>query len=253
MTAVQSPNKSSSGGSAVMVALVGIALFFAFAFGAAKLLGSKDKVDIDSDGFEASAVTLDNVVLDQMPGNLTITRADNDSAVGQVAPTLIGQNFAGEEVAITHDGRAKAIYFVAHWCPHCQVEVPEIVQMLDDGLKPDDLDVYLISSGVRSGSVNYPPSAWLDAADWPTPIIRDDNTSSALISFGVGGFPYSVYLNSDHVVVGRAAGELQDIQILELWNRAVAEPVDGEIPEGVSDESDPDASGADEAPEEGEG
>src|SRR5262245_58095868 len=54
----------------------------------------------------------------------------NDAAVGKVAPTLQGTNFAGQPVTIGKDGKPKAVVFVAHWCPHCQAEVPRISQYL---------------------------------------------------------------------------------------------------------------------------
>ena len=233
MTAVKNPNESN-GGSAAMVAVGAIVAFFVVAFIAAKLLGSEDAVAIDSDGFEASEVVLEGTLLDQMPANLSVsTDPAGDSAIGRTAPTLTGQNFSGDPVEILNDGRAKAIYFVAHWCPHCQVEVPMLTELIANGDVPADMDIYLVSTSVESGATNYPPSAWLDGAGWPTPIIRDDNTSKALINFGAGGFPYAVYLNAGHQVVARAAGETSPEITTQLWNGAVSAEV---IPETIEDD-----------------
>lgn len=38
-----------------------------------------------------------------------------DPAVGMVMPEIQGQDFDGTPVAITNDGRAKAILLLAHW------------------------------------------------------------------------------------------------------------------------------------------
>ncbi|MEZ5340503.1 MAG: TlpA disulfide reductase family protein [Acidimicrobiales bacterium] len=221
MTAVKNPNESS-GSSPAIIAIVAIVAFFVVAFGAAKLLGKSDPVAIDSDGFEASAVVVEGTPLEFMPTDVSVsTDPTVDPAIGQTAPTISGQNFSGETVEIKDDGRAKAIYFVAHWCPHCQAEVPLLVSVIDEGLVPEGLDIYLVSTSVDKGRGNYPASAWLDGENWPMPIIRDDNQNQALINYGAGGFPYAVFLNSANQVVARAAGETNRETILQLWNGAV--------------------------------
>ena len=221
MTAVKNPNETN-GGSGAIIAIVAILAFFAFAFLAAMFLGGEDPVDINSDGFEAAPVVVEGTLLEQMPGNTPIsTDPVLDPAIGQTAPTVTGTDFSGVAVEILNDGRPKAIYFVAHWCPHCQVEVPQLVELIGDGEVPDGLDIYLVSTSVKSDAGNYPPSAWLDGVNWPEPIIRDDNESTALINFGAGGFPYAVFLNSGHQVVARAAGETTKEATIQLWNAAV--------------------------------
>src|SRR5690606_25349693 len=70
----------------------------------------------------------------------------DDEAVGRPFPSMTGQSvFDGSPVAITDDGRAKVVIFVAHWCPHCQKEVPRIQSWLDDNGKPADVDLYAVS------------------------------------------------------------------------------------------------------------
>ncbi len=221
MTAVQNPN-DKGGGSAALYAVLAIVAFFGFAFLAASFLGGEDPVDINSDGFEAAPVTIGEGVLDQMPGSVSIsTDPTVDGAIGQVAPPISGTNFSGETVEILNDGKPKAIYFVAHWCPFCQAEVPQLVEMISDGQVPEGLDIYMVSTSVDSGATNYPPSAWLDQTNWPMPIIRDDSSSTALITYGAGGFPYGVFLNSANQVVARSAGVTEKDITLQLWNAAV--------------------------------
>ena len=45
-----------------------------------------------------------------------------DTAVGTVAPTLVGSSFDGSPVVVK-PGRPTLLIFLAHWCPHCQHEV----------------------------------------------------------------------------------------------------------------------------------
>ena len=62
-----------------------------------------------------------------------------------------------------------AIWFVAHWCPHCQAEVPRIVALAEQGRLPEGVDVAAVSTAVDATAPNYPPSAWLDRVGWPFP------------------------------------------------------------------------------------
>src|SRR5680860_677016 len=57
-----------------------------------------------------------------------------DSAVGTPAPTMTGTALDGESIKIEPgDGTPKAIVFLAHWCPHCQREVPVVTDWAADG------------------------------------------------------------------------------------------------------------------------
>ena len=87
---------------------------------------------------------------------------------------------------IEADGSPKAIYFIAHWCPHCQAEVPLVQGLIDDGRKPDALDIYAVSTAVDRGRGNYPPVDWLEEEGFTPIVVRDDDASSAFVEFGGG-------------------------------------------------------------------
>lgn len=149
--------------------------------------------------------------LSRMPQD---TRLDA-SANGETAPTVIGQNFDGDEVRIENDGRAKAIVLLAHWCGHCQNEVPAVQAWLDAGGGVDGVDLYSISTAMDSNRDNYPPSEWLDGEGWTVPVIRDDSNNSVHTAYGSGGFPFWVFVNSDGTVAFRVAGATT-VEELEL-------------------------------------
>ena len=150
--------------------------------------------------------------LPQMP-NLAI----DTSATGLTAPNIDGTDFDGTEVSIDNgDGRAKGIVFIAHWCSHCQAEVPRVQEWLDGGGGVDGVDLYSVSTSINSGRDNYPPSAWLDREGWTVPNIADDQELTALRSYGAGGFPFWVFLNADGTVALRTSGELQIDQLEEI-------------------------------------
>ncbi len=141
-----------------------------------------------------------------------------DPAVGMQAPGLAGFSLRGEPLTITADGRAKAIYFLAHWCPHCQVELPKLVDLVDAGLVPDDLDVYLVSTAVDPTRGNYPPSDWFAAEGWDEPVLDDSTSAAAFRAFGGSGFPFGVYVDADNTIVTRTAGEMPPEAIAHLWS-----------------------------------
>ncbi len=135
------------------------------------------------------------------------TLAD-DPAIGTTIPTVTGTTFAGDELTIAPDGTAKVLLFVAHWCPHCQREVPMLKEHLDDTPMPDDVELITISTSVEPSADNYPPQEWLEGIGWEVPTIADDEASTIASTFGLSAFPYFVAVDADGKVVARATGEI---------------------------------------------
>lgn len=138
-----------------------------------------------------------------------------DPAVGAVAPTVTGTTFEGQPMQVGGTGRPALVLFVAHWCPHCQREVPVLAPELDR-ITPAGVDFVAVSTGVRPGSDNYPPSKWLEREDWPRPVLADDKAGSAAQAYGLGGFPYYVALDAEGKVAARASGEKTVAEVQEL-------------------------------------
>ena len=55
-----------------------------------------------------------------------------------------------------NDGKAKAIFFVAHWCPHCQAEVPRLEKWIQTHGIPAGLDIEIVSTRVERGAEQLP-------------------------------------------------------------------------------------------------
>ena len=49
---------------------------------------------------------------------------NNDPARGAVAPVLKGFAFDGTPLTIAPTGKPMMVVFLAHWCSHCNAEVP---------------------------------------------------------------------------------------------------------------------------------
>ncbi len=132
-----------------------------------------------------------------------------DPALGLAAPIVEGQDFDGAPVTIggPSDGPTLLV-FLAHYCPHCNAEIPEILQAYGDGLYPDDLEIVGISTNAHPDGPNYPPSEWLVEKRWLWPALADDETATAMNVFGGPAFPYMVLLDADGHVVARRTGEM---------------------------------------------
>lgn len=150
-------------------------------------------------------------------GEVTVEGADlpvfggdpaSDLAAGMTAPTVSGEGFDGSTVTIEPDGRSKVVLFLAHWCPHCQAEVPRVVDWVEAGNQPDTVDFYAVSTLLQRVRGNWPPSQWLESEGWTIPTIQDDSASAASRAFGMAGTPYWLVLDGDNQVLFRISGEI---------------------------------------------
>lgn len=141
----------------------------------------------------------------------------SDPAVGRPAPSLLGATFDGSPVEITPgDGRDRLVLFLAHWCPHCNAELPIIDEWRAAGMIPEDLDIVAVSTAVSSDRPNYPPSSWLKKNGWIWPALADSAEMTAAEAYGVSGFPFMVIVGSDGNVKGRTSGQ-KELAALDAW------------------------------------
>lgn len=129
-----------------------------------------------------------------------------DPAVGQAVPVLEGLSFDETPVAVGEPGEPTVVAFVAHWCPHCQVEVPKIVELANDGAF-EGVRMVAVATGTNPDAPNFPPVAWLDREDWPGDVLVDDQAATAAEAYGLEGYPFLVAYDADGKVVGRSSGE----------------------------------------------
>lgn len=139
-----------------------------------------------------------------------------DPAIGLTAPTLSAQNSEGDRVQVGADGTARLIGFFAHWCPHCQDELPRTVAWLDANPLPAGVEVVAISTAVDPTADNYPPMDWFARENWPSTVLLDDESSPLAAGFGLTAFPFWVAVDSDGQVVQRVTGSLTEQQFESL-------------------------------------
>jgi len=208
------------GGAVVAVIAVIAIVVFAFSGGddggdAAEGTGAQAASNADQ---ETATVTISGEDLPGLPetGQL-LAPPDQDPAVGIPIPTLTGESFDGSEVVIgADDGTPKMVVFLAHWCPHCQAEVPAMQEWIDSGNVPEGLEIYSVITGVDSSKPNYPPSSWISGAGWEPEALLDDDAQSAATSWGLTGFPYFVMVDADGNVWQRGSGEIPVSELQRL-------------------------------------
>jgi thiol-disulfide isomerase/thioredoxin len=135
----------------------------------------------------------------------------SDSSMGKTAPTLNGYNFAGTPVSVTPgaNNQPLMLVFLAHWCPHCNREVPRLIEWKEQGLVPEGLRVIGVTTASRNDYANWPPSDWIEEMKWPFEVFVDSENDDAAKAYGVDGFPFIVMVNAAGQVVGRHSGELE--------------------------------------------
>lgn len=193
-----------------LVAYGGAALVVA-ALAAAAILTTGSEEKTSSPGArETAAVTIEG------PALPPFQETSGDPAAGAPFPAISGVDFEGTAQAISDDGRPKVVLFLAHWCPHCQAEVPVVQEWLDGGGLPDGVDLYSVATATDRAQPNYPPSEWLERERWTAPVILDDEASSAAEAAGVTSYPFFVFVNADGSVHARVAGELPVERLEEM-------------------------------------
>ncbi|MBJ7425981.1 MAG: TlpA family protein disulfide reductase [Ilumatobacteraceae bacterium] len=147
-----------------------------------------------------------------------------DPMVGQVAPTLNGVTFDGSGVSVTPgDGQAYMVVFLAHWCPHCNREVPRLIEWQASGAVPSELQVVGVSTAVASDRPNYPPSQWAVEKGWTWPMMADSSSMEAADAYGVSGFPFFVIVGADGTVKARVSGEVEIPALTQIVSDALAD------------------------------
>ncbi len=205
-TASRPQRRPSSGASLDRRVLLAIALMAAVSITIGVV------VVLTGNGSSPSVIqTSDSVQVfgDKLP---TFTDTGADAAIGATAPSFSTVDFEGNFHEVTGNGgpndTAKVVGIFAHWCPHCQREVPIVSQWLADNQLPDRVEVVAVSSLVNSGRGNYPPSTWFASVDWPGPVLLDSTDNAIADAYGLSTIPYWVVLSPDNTVLDRRSGEI---------------------------------------------
>ncbi len=150
----------------------------------------------------------------------TLNDSTKDPAVGKVAPTLTGVTFNNTPITIGNTGQAHVVIMVAHWCPHCQAEVPRIVALAKAGQVP--VPIVTVATGTDPSAPNYPPSSWLSREGWPYPVLVDSKTETAAMAYGLPGYPFLTFVDAQGKVAARLSGEVAVSDLQKLFTAFAA-------------------------------
>ena len=134
---------------------------------------------------------------------------DDNVALGLAAPTFSAPDQNSEIFQLEKNGNSKALLFLAHWCPHCQREVPVVQRFIDSNGVPPGIDVIAVATSIDRGRDNYPPQEWLQREGWSETQIYDLDREIGE-AYGLNAFPYWVFLDKDLNVIARRTGNLPE-------------------------------------------
>jgi thiol-disulfide isomerase/thioredoxin len=133
--------------------------------------------------------------------------SSKDPTVGCETPHVVGQTFDGKALDLTRSGQPTVLVFFAHWCPHCNREVPKLVSWLEDHDVPAGVRIVGVATGSSKQAPNFPPKSWLEKLGWKQPTVADDQNGTAGAALGLAAYPYFVFLRADGSVFFRQEGE----------------------------------------------
>lgn len=148
-----------------------------------------------------------------------------DAAIGMATPVIDGATSSGEPLTVggATDGPTLYVY-LAHWCPACNQEIPELIQLRNRDGVPEGMNVVAVSTAVDNSGPNYPPSKWLADTKWPTewPVMVDSKDSEAFAFNGGGAFPYLMVVDADGTLLDRASGVKSAEELAVFIQQALA-------------------------------
>ena len=199
-----------------VIAAIVIAFVIAIVAGGSNDSGSSDTTKApSSDGSVSAGENQPVQVVGE--GLEALPESSDDSTIGLTAPTLNGYAFDGSNLSVTPgDGKPYMLVFLAHWCPHCNREIPRLIEWQASGAIPADLQIIGVSTAVASDRPNYPPSQWLVAKGWPWPVMVDSEAMDAAEAYGVSGYPFFALVGADGKVKVRGSGELEIDQLNQI-------------------------------------
>jgi len=150
---------------------------------------------------------------------ISIPNSGVDSASGKFSP-VINHKISNDNPIVSYPENTPTIFlFVAHWCPFCQEELPEVIQWIEeDQILEKGVKVVLIVTSIDSEKPNYPPDAWLFNEKWQYPVIYDDQKNLIAEHFGVSYFPSWVFTENDGMVAFTHAGKITKEELSQLVN-----------------------------------
>ncbi|MCB1298645.1 MAG: redoxin domain-containing protein [Microthrixaceae bacterium] len=140
-------------------------------------------------------------------------------SVGDVVPTITGEDFDGHQVTIDPSDGPRVLLFAAHWCDHCKDEL----DMLATARQTGDLDLgasLIMISTRHIPGVRWPPNKTMNL-EGPDSVLVDTNSSLAQL-FNVQSVPQWVFLDRHGRIFAELTGEIPLAEIKKTLADAVS-------------------------------
>ncbi len=147
-----------------------------------------------------------------------------DAALGMVLGNVAGIEYYTEtEMTVAPaDGTARAWLIWAHWCPHCQRELPPLSDWYAENADQyPNVELISVTSSIDPARGN-PLEPYLDELQLPFPVIVDPDLTLAE-QFGLSAYPFWVFTAGDGSTLLRVAGFLEIDQVAEIFNQLEAQ------------------------------
>lgn len=203
---------ASSSRKAIVIVAVGIAVAAAVAIG---ISSGTSAPTVDNTTIVTGQFQEVNVTGTALP---VLSTSGDDPALDGPAPTLTGSDFRSNPVTVNaaDDTRDTLLVFLAHWCPHCNEEVPKLIEWKEKGLVPANLRVVGITTGSRNDAPNWPPSDWIEEKKWPFEVLADDERQTAAMAYGLNAYPFMAIVDADGVLRARFSGVVEPTALNEI-------------------------------------
>jgi thiol-disulfide isomerase/thioredoxin len=143
-----------------------------------------------------------------------------DAALGIALGDVTGPEYYSEaDVTIDPaDGTTRAWLVWAHWCPHCQRELPPLSEWYEANAESyPNVELLSVTTSIDPSRGN-PLEPYLDELQLPFPAIVDADLALAE-QFGTNAFPFWVFTGPDGTTLLRIPGFLELEQVEEIFTQ----------------------------------
>jgi thiol-disulfide isomerase/thioredoxin len=147
-----------------------------------------------------------------------------DAALGMVLGDVAGIEYYSDTELIIDptDGTARAWLIWAHWCPHCQRELPPLSDWYAESADQyPNVELISVSSSIDPTRGN-PLEPYLEELQLPFPVIVDPDLRLAE-QFGLSAYPFWVFTAGDGTTLLRIAGFLEIDQVADIFGQLEAQ------------------------------
>lgn len=131
----------------------------------------------------------------------------NDAALGMQLGTVTGtEYYAATPATIDPADDTHRVWLVwAHWCPHCQDELPEVSAWYEENAENyPNVELVTVTTAIDPSRGN-PLEPYLDESEFPFPVIVDEELTIAS-QLGSSAFPFWMVTDGSGTVLVRIPG-----------------------------------------------